>query len=78
LFGRNVGRKWAERLREGWTRRAFNQWKRMSYIPILLSQNLKDLTPTRQHIAEEPFAQNFKNMKGSTDKKRRYNSMSSA
>jgi hypothetical protein len=37
VFGRNVGRKWAERLREGWTRRAFNQWKRMSYIPILLS-----------------------------------------
>jgi hypothetical protein len=37
LFSRNIGRKWAERLREGWTRRAFNQWKRMSYIPILLS-----------------------------------------
>jgi hypothetical protein len=55
-FLREVGRKWTNNLKEGWIRGAFNQWKRMSYIPILLSQNMKDITPNRAHIANEPYA----------------------
>jgi hypothetical protein len=40
-FNRATGRKWNQVVREGWIRKAFDKWKRISYIPAGLIPSKK-------------------------------------